>query len=410
MNFNTWFNELQTRTARNVGAGLVAFQELLARLNNPQNNYKIIHVAGTNGKGSVCTLVAHTLTCAGHKTGVFVSPHLISPTERIQIDGREISQADFQKSVQTVLGAQQEPLNFFELLTAAAFVYFTKQKTEYVVLETGLGGRKDPTNVCAPVLCMITSVGLDHTQILGPTLTHIAAEKAGIIKPNIPIWCGEMAPQAAQVITQVAHTQKAPLTWVKEGQPFDGIGCDFENGFTVLSRETETWKLHLLGRKQAQNACLVYQVARQLGVAENVIEKAFETVRLPGRFECIKGGGTTFILDGAHNPQAMENLLEFWLQTPYATQNSTLLCAFMKDKDFSQMLALLTPHFARVIVTAAPSPRAAMQADYGNLLHAPHITFEPDYQAALQKAQKDPVVLCTGSFYLVGAVRSVLNG
>ena len=120
MNFNDWFRELQTRTARNSGAGLVAFKALLARLNHPQNNYKIIHVAGTNGKGSVCTLVAHTLTCAGHKTGLFVSPHLMSPTERIQINGRAISQEDFKKSVQAVLGAEQEPLNFFELVTAGA--------------------------------------------------------------------------------------------------------------------------------------------------------------------------------------------------------------------------------------------------------------------------------------------------
>ena len=136
MNFNAWFRELQTRTAGNTGAGLVAFARLLTRLTNPQNMYKIIHVAGTNGKGTVCTLLARTLACAGHKTGLFVSPHLISPTERIQIDGQPISQIDFQLAVQTVLAHEQEPLNFFELITAAAFVCFAKEHVEYVVLET----------------------------------------------------------------------------------------------------------------------------------------------------------------------------------------------------------------------------------------------------------------------------------
>ncbi len=410
MNFNDWFRELQTRTARNSGAGLVAFKALLARLNHPQNNYKIIHVAGTNGKGSVCTLVAHTLTCAGHKTGLFVSPHLMSPTERIQINGRAISQEDFKKSVQAVLGAEQEPLNFFELVTAAAFVYFATQKAEYVVLETGLGGRKDPTNICVPVLSMITSVGLDHTQILGDTLAQIAAEKAGIVKPGVPVLCGEVAPEAVQIITQTTRDKNAPIMWVQTGQPFDEIEHDFENGFTLLRLAGKVaWKLHLLGGKQTQNACLVYQAARQLGIGEDALKKAFETVRLPGRFEYIQRGKTRFILDGAHNPQAVENLLMFWQKTPYARQNPTLLCGFMKDKDFRKMLALLAPHFARVIVSMPPSPRAAQKQDFGDLLRTANITFEPDCKAALKEAQKAQVVLCAGSFYLVGAVRRMLN-
>ena len=353
--------------------------------------------------------VAHTLTCAGHKTGLFVSPHLISPTERIQIDGREISQADFKQIVQTVLDAQQEPLNFFELITAAALVYFARQQVTYVVLETGLGGRKDPTNVCVAVLSAITSIGLDHTHILGSTPAQIAAEKAGIIKPGVPVLCGEICAQAAAVIEQVAQDKKAPLT--KTDRLFCEIGHDFEKGFTLLrSAGKGEWKLHLLGNKQTQNACLVYQAARQLGVQEDALKKAFETVQLPGRFERVKKGNTTFILDGAHNPQAVENLVKFWQQTPYARQNATLLCAFMKDKDFSHMLALLTPHFARVIVTVPPFARGAQEQDFGDLLRASNTLFEPDCKAALKAAQTAPVVLCTGSFYLVGAVQKELNG
>ncbi len=409
MNFNGCFWSLQTRTAQHAGAGLVAFKELLARLKNPQNNYKIIHVAGTNGKGTVCTLLAHTLTCAGHKTGLFVSPHLISPTERVQVNGQEISQADFKSAVQTVLAAQQEPLNFFELITAAALVYFAAQKVEYAVLETGLGGRKDPTNVCTPVLSIITSVGLDHTQLLGHTLAQIAAEKAGIIKPGVSVLCGDVPTPAATVIEQAVLDHHTSLTWVRAGQPFYEYAYDFVNGFTTLhTAAREEWNLHLLGGKQTQNACLVYQAARQLGVAEKAVKTAFETVQLPGRFERMKKGNTTFILDGAHNPQAVQGLLDFWQKTPYALQTPALLCGFMKDKDFAQMLQMLAPHFVRVIVTVPPSARGAAQADFGELLRAPNITFEPDYKAALRLAQQSPVVLCTGSFYLVGAVKKEL--
>ncbi len=409
MNFNTWFTSLQTRTANHAGAGLAAFARLLERLNHPQHNYKIIHVAGTNGKGTVCTLLAHSLTCAGHTTGLFVSPHLVSPTERIQINGQPISVDDFKRVVETVLAVQQEPLNFFELLTASAFFYFSEQNIEYVVLETGLGGRKDPTNVCMPELSIITSIGLDHTAVLGKTLAQIASEKAGIIKPGVPVLCGDTEPESARVLEETSIKQQAPLTWVQAGQPFYDYAYDFINNFTVLhTADRQEWNLHLLGKKQTQNACLVYQAARQLGVAESVLKTAFETVNLPGRFERIKKGGTTFILDGAHNPQAVRTLLNFWQKTPYALQQPALLCGFMKDKDFAQMLHLLVPHFARVIVTMPPSPRATGQAAFGDLLNAQNITFEPDYQKAFLLVQKEPVVLCTGSFYLVGAVRGLL--
>ena len=409
MNFNEWFCDVQTRTAHHAGAGLTAFKAFLVRLNNPQQNYKIIHVAGTNGKGTVCTLLAHTLTCAGYKTGLFVSPHLVSPTERVQVNGQPISEQDFRACMQTVLQAQQEPLNFFELITAAAFVYFAMQEVEYVVLETGLGGRKDPTNVCAPVLSMITSVGLDHTAILGNTLAQIAAEKAGIIKPGVPVLWGEVPDEADTIIERAVLDNQAALTWVRAGQPFYEYAYDFVNGFTTLhTAAREEWNLHLLGRKQTQNACLVYQAARQLGVPEKAVKTAFETVYLPGRFERMKKGNTTFILDGAHNPQAVQGLLDFWQKTPYALQNPALLCGFMKDKDFKKMLTMLAPHFARVIVTVPPSARAATQDDFGNLLNTPNLTFEPDYKTALALAQKEPVVLCMGSFYLVGAVKKEL--
>jgi len=391
MNFNTWFNKLQTRTAINRGAGLVAFKSLLARLDNPQINYKIIHVAGTNGKGTVCTLLARALTNAGNKTGLFISPHLIFPTERIQLDGAEISPDDFKRAAEKVLSQEIEPLNFFELLTAAAFVYFAEKKAEYVVLETGLGGRKDPTNVCVPVLSIITSVGLDHTHLLGDSLEKIAAEKAGIIKSGVPVLCGNLPPEAARVVQKTAHEKNAPLEFI-----------DAENS---------------PGNAQKQNVRLVCRAAKMLGISDDAVNRALETAKLPGRFEVFKCGNKTIILDGAHNPPAMENLLAFWQKTDFAGKRAAVLCAFMKDKDYAQMLRLLGTQFTTGIVTAVDSPRSlkiSLYPAYRPCGMTREILpsgwqFIPDVSTALIRAQElADVILVTGSFYLVGEVRAKL--
>ena len=399
MNFNAWFSDLQTRTASNRGAGLAAFKELLARLKNPQQNYKIIHVAGTNGKGTVCALLAHALTCSGEKTGLFISPHLTSPTERIQIDGAEISPDDFVSAVETVLAQEKEPLNLFEVLTAAALIYFAEKKAAYVVLETGLGGRKDPTNVCVPALSVITSVGLDHTHILGSTLEKIAAEKAGIIKPGVPVLCGYLPPEAVRVVQKIAHEKNALLE--------------------IVSTE------NVPGNAQAQNRELVRRAAKFLGISDEIIAHAVETVKVPGRFEIFSCGKKTIILDGAHNPQAIENLLAFWQTTPFAKKHATVLCAFMKDKDYPQMLSRLSAHFTTGTVTAVSSPRAVKFFSSSRSVAMRDIEkfssqktseilpsgweFVSDVGDALSRAQEQAdVLLITGSFYLVGAVRAKL--
>lgn len=405
MNFDAVFNSLLKRGG--TGAGPEGFRALLARLGNPQEKYRILHVAGTNGKGTVCTLLARTASAAGDKTGLFVSPHLVSPTERIEIDGKLISKQAFCRTVSAVLEAEEEPLNFFEILTAAAFLYFARQGVQTAVLETGLGGRKDPTNVCRPVLTLITSIGLDHTQYLGNTLAQIAHEKAGILKPGISVLCGALAQEAKQVITQAAQDLRAPLRFVQEGEPFREYAYDFVNGQTVLrTQQGGEWLLHALGGRQTQNACLVYQAARQLHWPETAVKKAFEQVTLPGRFELCHVGKTPFILDGAHNPQAIETLLAFWQKTPYP-QDTALLCGFMRDKDYKKMLALLCAHFKTIILTVPPSPRGAgAEALLAALPKGARVTVEPDWARALALAEKFPRVLCTGSFYLVGAVRA----
>lgn len=410
MSFDIVFNYILKRSGVGCGAGPEGFRSLLERLGNPQNRFKIVHVAGTNGKGSVCTMTARALACAGFKTGLFVSPHLVSPVERIQINGKPVSKQAFSNAVLAVFQEEEEELNFFEILTAAALVHFARRGVDYAVLETGLGGRKDPTNVCTPLVTVITSIGLDHVQYLGSSLTQIAREKAGIIKPGVPVVSGTVNPAAREVIRKTAKEKKAPLIFVGEGEPFYEYAYDFVNNQTVLhTREGKEWLLRALGRRQTINACVTYHAAKRLGLPDGAVKKALQTVALPGRFEVVRAGKTTFILDGAHNPQAMELLMEFWQKTPF-TGDATLLCGFMKDKDYKKMLSLLCPHFKNIIVTVPLSARGAEEDDIRAALpKKARITFEPDWKKALALAKKSPRVLCTGSFYLVGAVRGKLR-
>jgi len=400
MNFNACFSAL---CARQKGLGFEHFQKFLARLNNPQNNYKIIHVAGTNGKGSVSSLLAKALEESGYKTGLFVSPHVICPTERIQINGKPVSKAYFVGLFEEIDALAPAQLNFFEMLTAMALVCFARQKVQYAVLETGLGGRKDPTNVCRPVLSIITSVGLDHTTLLGTTLAQIAQEKAGIIKPAVPVLCGNLPRAAERVISRIARERKSALEIINTS--FETLSIDWskQNLRLKIPPHKRAWKLHLLGGAQALNAALIYRAAELLGLKETAVKKAFTSVNVPVRFEIIRKGKNTFILDGAHNPQAVDHFIEIWRQSPFYP-NAVLVCGFMRDKDYPAMVRKLTKHFTRIIFTQVPSPRAV---DVTLLRpYSKKAQIVTDYKRAIKQASAlCRCVVCTGSFYLAGAVR-----
>lgn len=402
MTFNTFFQEISKRTGPAYGAGPAGFKQLMERLGSPQKKYPIIHVAGTNGKGSVCYLCAEILQAAGRKTGLFISPHLQSPTERIQLNGCAISRRDFVRIGRQVLAAEQEKLNFFEILTAAAFLYFAEKKAAYVVLETGLGGRRDPTNICLPAVSVITSVGLDHCAILGNTLAKIAREKAGIIKKKVPVFCPSLPREALGVIKQKSRREAAPLTIVKEGQPFQLAKINWQKSDMILQQGTARWRLHLLGEKQLQNACLVYQVCHALGLPDKAIKQGFARVQIPGRFEVFRHGKKTLILDGAHNPQAVENLVKFLRKSPYAGKTA-VVCGFMADKDYPAMLRALSKYAASLYITTPGGPRAATWEQIQSVLpHGARTRYcKSPVQAVRAAFQTCPVVLVTGSFYLV---------
>ena len=407
MTFNAFVKELSHRTGPAYGAGPVGFRRLMERLNNPQNCYQIIHVAGTNGKGSVCYLCAEVLKVAGYKTGLFVSPHVSYPTERIQFNNHAISRADFMRLCRQGLCAEEERLNFFEILTAAAFLYFAEKKAERVVLETGLGGSKDPTNVCAPTVCMISSIGLDHCQILGNTLGKIAREKAGIIKKNVPIVCPELPAAAMREIRIAAKQRKAPLCVVRGGDLFKLAEKNWQKSEMVLRKGTTRWRLHLMGAKQTQNASLVYEVCRMLNIPVKVIRKGFARVQIPGRFEVVRYGRKTVILDGAHNLEAVENLVKFMQKSPWKDETA-IICAFMGDKNYRAMLRVLSKNAAALYVTTMGNPRAADLIQVKDALPRGVMAsyFQSPTQALRGALQAHRTVVVTGSFYLVARVRA----
>jgi len=395
----------------NTPGNLSEFSRVLDRLGNPQHRFKCIHIAGTNGKGSVSMMLAQVLQCAGYKTGLFVSPHVQDITERISVQGENILPQYFEEALEIIRSIEEKPLNFFEILTAAAFLYFDCQGVEYAVLETGLGGRKDPTNVCDPVLSLIVSVGMDHQYLLGYTLEKIAYEKAGICKTGAPVLSGLLPTKAVEVIEQAAQEVGTSLLQVRAGEPFFDYAYDFVNGCTELhTLDGEEWMLHALGPKQTENACLVYHAARQLGIGEGAIRLAFETVHLPARFEIFSLPHQTVILDGAHNVPAIKQLMHFWPHTPFAGR-AALVCGFMKDKDYAEMLELLYPHFKHIVLTCPPSERAAdpdVLAAFVPKTQDFTVERVTDYRQAWAAVSAEPYVLCTGSFYLAGAVRQLL--
>ncbi|MBQ8843198.1 MAG: bifunctional folylpolyglutamate synthase/dihydrofolate synthase [Elusimicrobiaceae bacterium] len=406
MTFNQLYRQLLQRNGPTFGVGRKGFKSLLCRLGNPHLDYPIIHVAGTNGKGSVCHLTASVLQQAHHKTGLFISPHLFSPCERISIDGKLISKKEFVSICQEVLACEKEKLNFFEILTAAAFLYFSRQKVNFAVFETGLGGKKDPTNVSRPIASVITSIGLDHCDVLGNTLTQIAREKAGIIKPATPVFIAELPEKARKVIIKIAFDLKSPLTQVRANY-FKTEKIDWPRNRFILKKGENRYTVGILGEKQPQNAALVYRLCRYLGIEDAAIKKGFSKVKIKGRFEVLKYGKNTIVFDGAHNPQAAESLIRSYQKTPWCAQ-AAMVCGFMKDKEYLQMLKLFSKYFKNLYITSVRTPRAATlqeikKADF----FKQNTAFFPIASQALQEAcRHNRIVFVSGSFYLVASLRT----
>jgi len=281
--------------------------------------YKTAHISGSNGKGTVCFLLANNLKLNGFKTGLFTSPHLYDICERVQINGKKISKKDFALYFSKVLKKETVKLKFFEILTLLALLYFKDKKVDFAVIECGIGARKDSTNIIKPCLSIITSVSLEHTKILGNTLKQIAYEKAGVIKPKTPCIIGVLPPSAKAEIKSIAAKNKAPV-------------------FEIKKEKTRI----------EENKNIVFSALNILG-----LKKINLKLNLPCRFEVLKAGGKYIIKDGAHNPGAVKELVQIYKNSPYYKKENTLIFACSQDKDYKTMAKILNPLFKHIILTEA---------------------------------------------------------
>src|SRR5260370_14091742 len=351
--------------------GLERIQAVLKVLENPERSYRVVHVAGTNGKGSVCAMIAAGLRAAGIRTGLFTSPHLVEPTERIQIDGQSITPPDFAAAFDIIHRAAERLIDsgeldlhptYFESVTAMAFLVFRDKQVDTVVLEVGLGGRLDATNVVTPALCVLTPIDFDHESWLGNTIEAIAGEKAGIIKEGVPVVVARQRPEAMAVIEKVARERNAPLhptsEWPMKDLQVTADGCSFV---------TEGIAVHcpLRGAHQADNALTAAVVLHELGMAADGIA---QTV-WPGRLERV-GERPDIFLDGAHNP-AGTRALAAYIRQFYSDVKVWLIYGVMRDKSVAEMVETLFPLAQEVIVTTPPAPRALRASSLAPIVTPP---------------------------------------
>lgn len=404
------FLEFYTETPKYTHApGLDVMRSLMARLGEPHRALRCIHIAGTNGKGSCAAMTASVLQAAGYRTGLFTSPDLLTMAERIRVNGVNITTCDFAgitARVQAACKGLEEP-SYFEKITAAAFLYFAETNCDYVVLETGLGGRLDATNVIEASACsIIMPIGFDHTGVLGHTLSAIAAEKAGILKPGSSAVCACQAPEAMAVIQKVAGENDVPIHLVDITK-----ACTLSHsssGQMFSYGNLENLELSLLGPHQIQNACAVLEAARVLGIGETAIRTGLKTVKWPCRFEYLPGT-PPFLLDGAHNAHGAAALAA-GLREYFPGQKFTMVMGVMADKDYSDILALMEPLAERFITLAPNSPRALPPGELAAMIKTVPAVTAGSLDEALVLAKGYGAQVCAfGSLYYIGTVRKKLT-
>ena len=378
-----------------IKLGLENVHKLLAALALPAAGMKFIHVAGTNGKGSTCAFMHAMMRAAGIQAGLFTSPHLVRFNERIRDTEREITDEEIEsglKKIRELVATWEIHPTFFEIALALALDWFRQRGNQWVILETGLGGRLDATNAITPEVSVITRIGFDHMEQLGDTMNKIATEKAGIIKPGIPVVTGFQDPSALNVIQRTAKEVKAP--------------------FILVEEPLQDTPLGLVGPHQAWNAAIALEGIREAGLRIPAVqlEKALLDVRWPGRFQALADG--RIILDGAHNVEAAMTLAATW-DLAYPREKADIIFASAKDKDTLGVMEALSPIAGAWHFTAFASPRATPPEQMRQLLtqfDAPKVpvTMHPNLASALQAPAKHRRLIC-GSLYLVGEALAQLE-
>ena len=424
MNLDAALERLFRRNLHVIKLDLEPMRVLMEVLGHPEQQCLMLHVAGTNGKGSVCAMLASVLRAHGYRTGLYTSPHLIRFNERIQINGEPIDDESLTLLIEEVEAAAEKlpglgirDVTFFEFTTALAFLYFARKKCPLVVLETGMGGRLDATNVVIPALSVITSIGLEHTAYLGDTLAKIAGEKAGIIKPGRPVVVGPVPEEAFTVIAGKARDAGAPLLPAAELVHVAVRAVSLEGQKLEVASEQETYgtvMLPLPGRHQAANAAIAVAalecLSRDVGIAVSTeaIKQGLAATVWPARGQVLSNDPPV-ILDGAHNPEAAEALGE-WIKKVARKQPVGMVAGFLADKDPAAFVRALGIHPVQTWLAPIRSDRAMPVEETQRRLHfLPHVQAMPDTATALRAAREwacreHGVVLITGSLYLAGEV------
>lgn len=409
--------------ALGVRLGLEPTRELLAYLGSPQLSYPVVLVAGSNGKGSTSALLASIVTAAGYRTGHYTSPHLERVEERLQIDDQPILPERLggllAKIVEAAERASGAPPTYFEALTVAAFRWFAEEEVDLAVVEVGLGGRLDATNLAEPILSLITSISLEHREFLGDTLSAIAREKAGIFRPGRPAlaWVEDPEPRAA--LQEVAEEKGTDLRFAQDLVRIEEAGSEGWSGQRVrlvTPGGSHDLRIALLGAHQQRNLGLAVLAAETLvaegftRIDQKAITAGAAACRWPGRLEVIElTDGRKVLLDAAHNPEGAAALADFLagLDTPV-----DLLFGVLTDKDAAEMLGALAPRARRLILTTPPSPRSQDPAGLLPYLKGREgVEIEPDPARALDRLLQgdgETLVVC-GSIYLIGEIRGRLG-
>ncbi|PZO15362.1 MAG: bifunctional folylpolyglutamate synthase/dihydrofolate synthase [Leptolyngbya foveolarum] len=421
--------QLQSYARFGVDLGLDRIEHLLQSLGNPHRQVPIIHVAGTNGKGSVCAYLSAILTAAGYRTGRYTSPHLVNWTERICIDAQSISWQDLQNSLAVVEAAiqaeedNQPTPTQFEVITAAAWQYFADQKVDVAIVEVGLGGRLDATNVCQqPLATVIVSISRDHWQRLGDTIAEIAGEKAGILKSGVPAIAAPLPSDARAVVTAKAQTLQAPLTWIKPAQEV-AKGTDREPP-TLIYEGIEYPQMLLGDHQKVNSACAIaaLKILRAQGwkISDRAIAQGMSQVKWPGRLQRGHWQGHPLLIDGAHNVDAAKSLRSY-LDKTYPHQPITWLMGMLQTKDHLGVFRELLRAGDRLHLTAVPGHLSADPEELSAIAQkiCPNLATvqtHPSLEAALiastqpastqpastkSAEHKCPTVFC-GSLYLIG--------
>jgi len=414
-------NEIKT-----AKLGLERVRTVLAELGNPQDRLRFVHVAGTNGKGSTCAMIEAGLRADGRRTGLFTSPHLAEPTERIRINGQSVSSGQFAEAFQRVHSCVEDLLargaidwhtTYFETVTAMAFLIFLDERVETVVLEVGLGGRLDATNVVNPDLCVITQVDYDHEAYLGKGLESIAFEKAGILKNDVPAVFSRQRPAAGRALDLRASELCIPVART-DAWTIGDLEVDIRGSRFLLSGECEL-RIHcpLAGEHQVENAATAAVALTRLGASERAIEDGIARTEWPGRLELVSER-PEIILDGAHNP-AGARALAAYINRFYSGRRVRLIYGAMRDKAIEEIGEILFPCAQQVIVTAPRQARAMDPETLRDAADHPDLRVAPALEDALamiedatgdnsDHASDDDAIFITGSLFLVAEARAAI--